>query len=62
MLILNISARRMIEKSNNLKVFNFDGNKTKVSKGTVIIYQVEGLENIRGGLIFFYIDIVGINF
>ena len=38
----------MIGKSNNLKVFNFDGNKTKVSKGTVIIYQVEGLENIRG--------------
>jgi hypothetical protein len=48
MLILNISARRMIGKSNNLKVFNFDGNKTKVSKGTVIIYQVEGLENFRG--------------
>ena len=62
MLILNISASRMIGKSNNLKVFNSDGNKTKVSKETVIIYQVEGLENIRGGLIFFYIDIVGINF
>jgi hypothetical protein len=31
-------------------------------KGTVTIYQVEGLENLRGGVIKNYIGIVGINF
>ena len=31
-------------------------------KGTVTIYQVEGLENLRGGVKKNYIGIVGVNF
>ena len=33
-----------------------------LDKRTVIIYQVVGLENLRGGQILFYIGIVGVNF